>query len=57
MTAEGFSSSEIGEKLFISPKTVDTYRSRIMQKLQLNHRSELVRFALNTGLLKPAEDA
>lgn len=52
MTAEGFSSSEIGERLFISPKTVDTYRSRIMEKLQLNHRSELVRFALNTGLLK-----
>jgi DNA-binding NarL/FixJ family response regulator len=52
MTAEGFSSSEIGEKLFISPKTVDTYRSRIMEKLGLHHRSELVRFALDTGLLK-----
>ena len=52
MTAEGFSSSEIGEKLFISPKTVDTYRSRIMQKLELTHRSELVRFALQAGLLK-----
>lgn len=53
MTAEGFTSSEIGEKLFISPKTVDTYRSRIMEKLGLTHRSELVRFALQTGLLKP----
>ncbi|MGH7445270.1 MAG: response regulator [Longimicrobiales bacterium] len=52
MTAEGFSSSEIGEKLFISPKTVDTYRSRIMEKLGLHHRSELVRFALQQGLLK-----
>ncbi len=52
-TAEGFSSAEIGRKLFISPKTVDTYRSRIMEKLGLNHRSELVRFALRTGLLKP----
>jgi two-component system response regulator NreC len=52
MTAEGFSSSEIGAKLFISPKTVDTYRSRIMQKLELTHRSELVRFALQAGLLK-----
>ncbi|HEX7117935.1 MAG TPA: response regulator transcription factor [Longimicrobiales bacterium] len=51
-TAEGYSSSEIGEKLFISPKTVDTYRSRIMEKLGLKHRSELVRFALKTGLLK-----
>ncbi len=52
LTAEGFSSAEIGEKLFISPKTVDTYRSRIMEKLGLHHRSELVRFALRTGLLK-----
>ena len=53
LTAEGFSSREIGKKLFISPKTVDTYRARIMEKLGLNHRSELVRFALNVGLLKP----
>jgi DNA-binding NarL/FixJ family response regulator len=52
-TAEGFSSTEIGKKLFISPKTVDTYRSRIMEKLGLHHRSELVRFALQQGLLKP----
>ncbi len=52
LTAEGFSSTEIGKKLFISPKTVDTYRSRIMQKLGLTHRSELVRFALRVGLLK-----
>lgn len=52
LTAEGYSSREIGEKLFISPKTVDTYRSRIMKKLGLNHRSELVRFALHVGLLK-----
>ncbi|HEX2092092.1 MAG TPA: response regulator transcription factor [Longimicrobiaceae bacterium] len=52
LTVEGFSSSEIGKKLFISPKTVDTYRARIMEKLDLHHRSELVRFALKTGLLK-----
>jgi DNA-binding NarL/FixJ family response regulator len=52
LTAEGFSSREIGKKLFISPKTVDTYRSRIMDKLRLSHRSDLVRFALRVGLLK-----
>ena len=51
-TVEGFSASEIGQKLAISPKTVDTYRARIMEKLGLHHRSELVRFALQTGLLK-----
>jgi DNA-binding NarL/FixJ family response regulator len=51
-TAEGFSSAEIGKKLFLSPKTIDTYRARLMQKLGLTHRSELVRLALKTGLLK-----
>ena len=53
LTAEGYSSVETGKKLFLSPKTVDTYRSRLMQKLGLAHRAELVRFALDNGLLKP----
>ena len=53
LTAEGYGSGEIGKKLFLSPKTVDTYRARLMQKLGLSHRSELVRLALQTGLLKP----
>jgi DNA-binding NarL/FixJ family response regulator len=52
LTAEGFSSSEVGKKLFLSPKTVDTYRARIMKKLGLGHRSDLVRFALRHGLLR-----
>ena len=52
LAAEGYTSSEIGKKLFLSPKTVDTYRSRIMEKLGLNHRAELVRFALRVGLLR-----
>jgi two-component system response regulator NreC len=51
LTAGGYSSREIGKKLFISPKTVDTYRARITEKLGLTHRSELVRFALRVGLL------
>jgi two-component system response regulator NreC len=55
-TVQGYSSSEIGEKLFISPKTVDTYRSRVMEKLGLTHRSELVRFALETGLLSSTRE-
>ena len=52
LTAEGYGSGEIGKKLFLSPNTVDTYRSRLMQKLGLTHRAELVRFALETGVLK-----
>ncbi len=51
LTAEGFTNQEIAEKLFLSRKTVDTYRSRLMDKLNLQHRSELVRFALRRGLL------
>jgi two-component system response regulator NreC len=53
LTAEGYSSAEIGKKLFLSPKTVDTYRARMMQKLGLTHRAELVKLALETGMLKP----
>jgi len=55
LTAEGFTNQEIAEKLVISPKTVDTYRQRIMEKLNLHHRSELVRYALKTGLLTAVE--
>ena len=53
LTAEGYSSVEAGKRLFLSPKTVDTYRSRLMQKLGLGHRSDLVRFALDNGMLRP----
>ena len=46
------SAPEIGERLFISPKTVDTYKQRIGDKLGLTHRSDYVKFALHLGLLK-----
>lgn len=51
LTAEGYSSREIGERLEISSKTVDTYRARSMEKLGFSHRWELVQYALQTGLL------
>lgn len=53
MTALGYSSREIGELLFISPKSVDTYRQRLMEKLHLENRAELVQYALKNGLLEP----
>lgn len=56
LTAEGYSSQEIADQLILSPKTVETYRSRLMQKLNLHHRSELVRYALRKGLLQPPRD-
>lgn len=51
LTAAGYTNQEIADRLIISVKTVDTYRSRIMEKLGLRHRSELVKFALAHGLL------
>lgn len=55
LTAEGYTNNEIAEQLVISPKTVDTYRQRIMEKLNLHHRSELIRYALKRGYLTPGE--
>ncbi|AHG89457.1 response regulator receiver [Gemmatirosa kalamazoonensis] len=51
LVARGYSAPEIGEQLFISPKTVDTYKQRIGEKMGLTHRSEYVQLALKLGLL------
>jgi PAS domain S-box-containing protein len=53
LVAEGFTSREIGKQLFLSPHTVENYRSQLMRKLGLTHRTEVVQFALRTGLLAP----
>jgi two-component system, NarL family, response regulator NreC len=52
LVAEGYTAPEIGEKLFISPKTVDTYKQRINEKLGLTHRADYVKLALKLGLLQ-----
>jgi two-component system, NarL family, response regulator NreC len=52
LVAGGYSASEIGEKLFISPKTVETYKQRISEKLGLAHRSDYVQFCLRLELLQ-----
>jgi DNA-binding NarL/FixJ family response regulator len=49
--ALGYSAPEIGAQLQISPKTVDTYKQRIQEKVELTHRSHYVQFALKLGLL------
>lgn len=54
LTARGYTSREIGDQVGISPRTVDTYRSRIMVKLGLVHRYELVEYALQHGIIGPA---
>jgi DNA-binding NarL/FixJ family response regulator len=50
LVVEGKTSAEIAEILFLSPKTVDTYRSRLMQKLGVHDLPALVKFAIQYGL-------
>lgn len=51
LVARGHTSADIAEKLSLSPKTVDTYRARGMEKLGLRSRAALVQFALSHHLL------
>jgi DNA-binding NarL/FixJ family response regulator len=55
LTAEGHTAHQAGDILALSPKTVETYRHRAMQKLGLTNRAELVRYALRAGLLNQEE--
>ncbi len=50
--AEGLSNKEIGDRLFISARTVDTHRTNIMKKLGMHHLAGLVRLAVAAGLVK-----
>jgi DNA-binding NarL/FixJ family response regulator len=51
LTAEGYTAQQAGDILSLSPKTIETYRHRAMQKLGLANRAELVHYALRAGLL------
>ena len=51
LVAEGKTSQQIGERLFISPKSVDTYRSRLMHKIGVEDMAGLVKFAIQQGLI------
>lgn len=51
LIAVGHSLSEIGEILSLSVKTIDTYKTRVMEKLGFNKKSELVQYAFKYGLL------
>ena len=54
LLALGYTNQEIGKKLYISVRTVDTHRAHIMRKLGIDTRAELVLFALAHGLIGPA---
>jgi two-component system, NarL family, response regulator NreC len=55
LLAQGHTNQEIAGRLFLSVKTIETYRGRIAEKLGLRTRAELYRYALETGLLGRAE--
>jgi two-component system response regulator NreC len=52
LIALGHTNAEIGEQLFLSVRTVETHRSHIQRKLRLTTRADLVRYALDRGLLE-----
>lgn len=55
LVVRGHSSAQIGELLHLSPKTVESYRSRLMAKLEVADITELVRLAVQVGLVEPLE--
>jgi two-component system nitrate/nitrite response regulator NarL len=52
MVARGMSSKDIGDKICISPRTVDTHRNNILHKLQLPNLQALILFAVQNGLVQ-----
>ena len=55
LAAEGHSSRIIADRLFISPRTVETHRSNLMHKLGLHTQTELVRYAIQRGIMPMKE--
>jgi DNA-binding NarL/FixJ family response regulator len=51
LVAQGFTTKTIGEALHISPKTVEKHRSKILERLGLHNSVELVRYAVEVGLI------
>jgi len=49
--SQGFTNSQIGKKLFISPRTVDTHRTNIMRKIDVHNVASLIRFSFQNGLI------
>ena len=52
LLAHGYTNAEVAQKLFISERTVESHRTRIMAKLNLKSRGDLVRFAIENRLLR-----
>lgn len=52
LVAHGLNNQQIGQQLALSPKTIARHRERIMHKLNMHSRTELVKFAIRTGLVQ-----
>ncbi len=52
LIASGLSNKEIGDQLFISHRTVDTHRTNLMKKLEINNIAGLIRFAIKNGYIQ-----
>jgi DNA-binding NarL/FixJ family response regulator len=55
LLSRGYSLKEIGDELYLSIKTVDTYKARIMEKLSFTKKSQLVSYALKYGFISEKE--
>jgi len=51
LVGQGWNNQQIGKQLGLSPKTIARHRERIMNKLNMHSRTELVKFAIRTGLI------
>ena len=51
LVAMGYTNKQIADKLLLSIKTIESHKARIKEKLNLNHRSDLVKYAISKGLL------
>ncbi len=52
---QGYTNKQVGDRLFVSPRTVQTHLSNILSKLQLESRSQLVRYAFEHGYRPPSQ--
>ena len=57
LVAEGYTNQQVADRIFVSVKSVETYRARIAQKLSLKNRADFVRYALESGMLNPQQVA
>lgn len=55
LIGEGYTAREIAKTLFVSQNTVERHRSNIMDKLGMHRKSQLIRFAMSKGLVKPED--